>query len=158
MNRFANGCFCKKSNCLCFQTAEFIFTRKKSVILFYREVRLTLIIERFSLGRPLTQSRRHRGGRAGRAPLSPSHFFFCSKKKIGKKSQKRKSFKAKAIKRLPPRSKCYCFSHSRASRIQKFFLSANHGGRHSFSAFHGPSTLKSILPALLLETKNYQRH
>ena len=45
-------------------------------------------------------------------------------------------------------SKYYCFSHSRASRIQKFFLSANHGGQQYFSVFHGPLTLKSISPAL----------
>ena len=64
--------------------------------------------------------------------------FFCSKKKIGEKRGKRKSFKAKTIKRLSPRLKCYYFSHSRASRIQKLFFSANHGGRHSFSVFHAP--------------------
>ena len=64
-------------------------------------------------------------------------------------TKKRKSFKAETIKRLSPRSKCYCFSHSRASRIQKFFLTANHGGRYYFSVFHGPSTLRSISPALL---------
>ena len=52
----------------------------------------------------------------------PSHFFFRSKKKIGGKRKKRKSFKAKTIKRLSPRSKCYYFSHSRVSRIQKFWL------------------------------------
>ena len=33
------------------------------------------------------------------------------------KEQKRKGFKAETIKRLSPRSKYYCFSHSRASRI-----------------------------------------
>ena len=40
-----------------------------------------------------------------------------------KQRVKRKSLKAETIKKLPPSSKCYCFSHSRASRIQKFFLS-----------------------------------
>ena len=52
----------------------------------------------------------------------------CSKKEKGKQKKKRKSFKAENIKRLSPRSKCYCFSPSRASRIQKLFLPANHGG------------------------------
>ena len=84
-------------------------------------------------------------GQGGNSPPLP-HFFFRSKKKIGGKRKKRKSFKAKTIKRLSPRSRCYYFSHSRASRIEKFFLSANHGGRHSSSVFHGPSTLKSISP------------
>ena len=73
--------------------------------------------------------------------------------------QKRKGFKAETIKRLPPRSKYYFFSRSRASRIQKFFLSANHGGQQYFSVFHGPPTLKSILPALILKicSKVYRR-
>ena len=53
------------------------------------------------------------------------------------------SFKAKTIKRPSPRSKWYCFSHSRASRIQKVFLSVIYGARKNFSVFHGPSTLKS---------------
>ena len=61
--------------------------------------------------------------------------FLHSKKKKGKQREKRKGFKAETIKRLSPRSKYYCFNHSRASRIQKFF--------------HGPSTLKSISPALI---------
>ena len=34
-------------------------------------------------------------------------------------------FKASTIKRLSQIPKCYCFSHSRASRIQKFFLPAS---------------------------------
>ena len=61
-----------------------------------------------------------------------------------------KSFKAETIKRLSPKSKCYCFSHCKASRIQKFSLSANHGGQQYFSVFHGPSTLKCISPALII--------
>ena len=76
--------------------------------------------------------------------------FLRSKKKKGKQWEKRKTFKAETIKRLSPRSKCYCFSHSRASRIQKFFWSAKHGGRQYLSVFHGPSALKSILPVLLI--------
>ena len=32
--------------------------------------------------------------------------------------------------------KCHCFSHSGMSRIQKFFLLANHGSQQSL--FHGP--------------------
>ena len=66
------------------------------------------------------------GGPGGHAtPLHTHTLFFRSKNKIGKKRKKRKSFKAKTIKRLSPRSKYYCSSHSRASRIQKIFLSAN---------------------------------
>ena len=54
--------------------------------------------------------------------------FLRSKKKKEKQRKTRKTFKAETFKRLSLRSKLYCLSHSRASRIQKFFLSANHGG------------------------------
>ena len=75
--------------------------------------------------------------------------FLCSKNKKAKQRKKRKSFKAEIIKRLSPRLKCYCFSHSRVSRIQKFFLSPNHVSRQYFSVFHGrASTLQSILKDL----------
>ena len=74
--------------------------------------------------------------------------FLRSKKKKGKQRKKRKSLKAETIKRLLPRSKYYCFSDFRVSRIRKFFLSANHGSRQYFSVFHGRPTLKSILPVL----------
>ena len=47
--------------------------------------------------------------------------FLCSKKG--------NSFKAETIKRLSPRPRYYCFSYSRASKTQKLFFSANHGGR-----------------------------
>ena len=85
------------------------------------------------------------------APLPLTFFFFfCLRsKKKGKPNEKRKSFKAEAIKKLSPRSKCYCFSHCGAPRIQKFFLSANHGAWQYFHVFHGPYILKFILPALL---------
>ena len=64
---------------------------------------------------------------------------FCiAKIKKGKKGKKGTIFKIETIERLPPRSKCYCFSHSRMSRIQKFFLSVNHGGRQYFPVFHDP--------------------
>ena len=39
---------------------------------------------------------------------------------------------------MSPRSKCYCFSQSWGTRIQKFFLSANHGDGQYFSVFHSP--------------------
>ena len=91
---------------------------------------------------------KNRTGDIGGAEGAMAHRFFCSKKKKGNKRQKKKSFKGETIKRLSPWSKCYYFSHSRTSRIQKFFLSANHGGRQYFSAFHGPSTMKSSSPAL----------
>ena len=63
----------------------------------------------------------------------PPHFL-CSKNKIGKEKEKRKSFKTETIKRLSPRRKCYCFSNGLEF---KYFL-----------LFHRPSTLKSILPVL----------
>ena len=75
------------------------------------------------------QSQKHRGGR----PL-----FLHSKKKIGRQRGKGKGFKAETIKRLSPRSKYYCFSHSRVSNYQIFFLSANHGGRQSTALFSIP--------------------
>ena len=65
------------------------------------------------------QGRRHRGrGTGGDDTLT----FLLSKKKKGKQRKKWNSFKAETIKRLSPRSKCYCFSHSTASKIQKIFL------------------------------------
>ena len=79
--------------------------------------------------------------------------FLCCKNKKGRQRQKTKAFKAETIKRLSPRSKYCYFSHSRTSRIRKFFLSANHGGRQYFSVFHAPPTLKSISPALVIEVR-----
>ena len=59
---------------------------------------------------------------------------FCvAKRKKENQRKKTESLKAETIKRLSPRSKCYYFSHSRASAILEhlefnfFFLSANHG-------------------------------
>ena len=80
----------------------------------------------------LSQGRWHWG-------VCPSSTFLRSKKKKWKQMKKRKGLKAETIKRLSPRSKYYCFSRSRVSRIQKYF-----------SVFRGPSTLKSISPALFL--------
>ena len=78
-------------------------------------------------------------------PATPSEpeYFALQKKKKNRGNEGKKT-----IKRLSPRPKCYCFSHSRAFRIQKCFLSAKHASRHYFPVFHGPSTLKSISPAL----------
>ena len=45
------------------------------------------------------------------------------------------------------------FSHSRVPRIQKVFLSTNHGGRQYFWVFHCPSTLKSISQPLCINVK-----
>ena len=57
---------------------------------------------------------------------------FCvEKNKKIKQKEKRKSFKAETIKRLPPMLKFYCFSN-----------------KFEWWVFHGPSTLKSISPAL----------
>ena len=38
--------------------------------------------------------------------------------KKGRQRQKRKGFKAEIIKMLSPKSKYYCFNHSRASKIR----------------------------------------
>ena len=53
----------------------------------------------------------------------PSTFWRSEKKKKQKQRKKRKGFEASTIKSLSLRSKCYCFSHSRESKIQKFSLS-----------------------------------
>ena len=67
--------------------------------------------------------------------------FLCSKSKEGKQREKRKSFKAETIKRLSPNSKCYCFSNVYCFIVGRLEFKY-------FSLFHGPSTLKSISPAL----------
>ena len=54
-------------------------------------------------------------------PPPPTPTFLHSKNKKGRQREKGKGFKAETIKRLSPRSKYYCFNHSRASRIRKFF-------------------------------------
>ena len=78
--------------------------------------------------------------------------FFVAKKRDTK--EKRKSFKSETIKRLSINIlKNYQNVNVLASleRLEfKFFWSANQGGQQYFSVFHGPYTLKSILPALLL--------
>ena len=84
------------------------------------------------------------------------HFFVQEKEKRQTK-EKRKTSKAKTIKRLSPSSKCYCFSHSRVSRIQKCFLSANHGGWQYVSVFHDPSTLEICFtsPDIMILTSSW---
>ena len=42
--------------------------------------------------------------------------------------------------------------------FKKFFLSPNHGGRQYFPVFLGPSTLKSISPALIIICQYIQCH
>ena len=84
-------------------------------------------------------------GNRGALPPPP---VFHSKIKTGK--QRENAFQGRSYwKTVTKVKKCYCFSHSRVSRIQKFFLSANYGGWQYFSVFNSPSTLKSISPALL---------
>ena len=98
-----------------------------------------------------------RAGDTGGAPGGHGRpTFLGSKKKKGKQRKARKTFKVETIKRLSLRSKCYCFSYSRASRTQRFFLSAKHSGRQYFSVFHGPSTLKSISPTLNIWSKFFK--
>ena len=87
-------------------------------------------------------------GRPG-GPWGPWPPLFCiAKRRKGNKEKKIKNLKSETIKKLSPRSKCYIFSHSRGSRIQNFFLLANHDDRQYCLVFHGPSTLKFISPAL----------
>ena len=84
--------------------------------------------------KPMLRHIRGTGGHAPPPSPSPTPNFLRGKKEKGRQRQKRKGFKAEAIKRLlSPRSKYYCFNHSRVSRIRKFSLSANHGGRQYFS-------------------------
>ena len=78
------------------------------------------------------------GGRASGAWFPT---FLCSKNKKGKQRENRKSVKAETIKRLSPRSKCYCFSN-----VYCFILECLEF--KYFSVFHGSFTLKSISSAL----------
>ena len=85
-----------------------------------------------------------------RGPWPPT---FLRNKKKKENQMEQKVFKAEIIKRPSPTLKCFCLSPSRASRFQKFFLSVNYGDLQYFSVSHGPSSLKSILPALF---RNYK--
>ena len=64
------------------------------------------------------------------------------------RKKKKKRFQSRNYQKAVTKVKILLFQPSRAFRIRKFFLSANHGGRQYFSVFHGPPTLKSISPAL----------
>ena len=70
--------------------------------------------------------------------LNNFDFYLAKMKKRKQREKKQNSFKSETFKRLSPGSKCFLFSHARASRIHNFFLSA------MASVFHGPSTSKSI--------------
>ena len=56
---------------------------------------------------------------------------------------KKKGFQSRNYEKAVTKVKILLFSHSRASRIRKFFLSDNHGGREYFSVFHAPHPLIS---------------
>ena len=60
---------------------------------------------------------------------SPRHFFSEQKEKRETEGKKERVSNEKLSKRLSPSSKCYCFTHSRAAKIQKSLLPANHGSR-----------------------------
>ena len=96
-------------------------------------------------------------GGCGPMVMVPSTFLRSktNKQKKRKQRKKRNSFKAETVKSLSPTSKCHCFSHSRSYRIQIFFLSVNRDGQKYFSVFNGPSTLKSISPALSYSVFHY---
>ena len=105
---------------------------------------LSIKEEKYQLDLSKLQGRRHRGTGGAMPPPPPTIPLTSlnSKKKKGRQGQKRKGFKAETIERLSPRAKYYCFSHSRASRIRKFSLSANHGGQKYFSVFQGSNTFQ----------------
>ena len=67
----------------------------------------------------ITGPAKPRGGKREGMPPPHTHTSLRSKKKKGKQWKK---FSKQKLLRLSPRPKCYCFSHFRASRIQKFFL------------------------------------
>ena len=107
-----------------------------------RKQKWTRWTERNSLKRNIAQGWQHWGA-GGHGPPT-----FLHSKRKKRETKEKKSFRAGTIKRLSPRSKCYCFNHSRVSQIQKCSFLSNHGGRQYFSVFHGPSTLESISSAL----------
>ena len=61
-------------------------------------------------------------------PQTPSTHFSEEQKGKRETEGKKRVSKQKLSKRLWLKSKCYCVSHSRASRTQNSFLPANHGG------------------------------
>ena len=79
--------------------------------------------------------------------MPPQTFLHIKKKK--RKQKKGKSFKVETYKRLSLRSKCYCFSDSKASTEFKNFSCQSMVPDRYFSVFHGPSTLKFILLTLI---------
>ena len=90
-------------------------------------------------------------------PPSPPHththtytHFFGSKKKweANEQTKKRKSFNAETTKRLSPRSKCYSFSHSKASRIQFYSGHPTMEADNTRQCSMAFSILKLISPAL----------
>ena len=90
------------------------------------------------------------GGRASGAWFPT---FLCSKNKKGKQRENRKSVKAETIKRLSPRSKCYCFSNVYCFILERLEFKY-------FSVFHDHSNLKSIslaLPNLALMCAAFHR-
>ena len=80
--------------------------------------------------------------------------FSVTKRKKGNKEKKKGCFKVETIKRLLPRSKCYCFSHSRVSRIQLFFVGQPQWPTILFSVTW-PSTFGFISQVLILYISTY---
>ena len=82
-------------------------------------------------------------------PPPPPHFFGSKKKReANEQAKKRKSFKAETTKRLSPRSKCYSFSHSKASRIQFYSGHPTMVADNTRQCSMAFSILKLISPAL----------
>ena len=104
-----------------------------------------------------------KSGPGGHSFPTPLH----SKKKKGKQRKTKMGFRAETVESFSPRSKCYCFSHRKAPRIQKFFLSANHGGRQYFwcsmapplwNPFRRPWKLVSVVSMNLSRKKEIRPH
>ena len=73
------------------------------------------------------------------------------KRKKGDKEKKERVSKQKLLKGCHQGQNIIVLTILERLEFEKFFLSANHGGRQYFPVFHGTPTLKSISPAL-----NYQ--
>ena len=118
-----------------------------------------LLFENNSRTGPATSGEVGRGGYFP-PPLSPplpphththtyTHFFGSKKKReANEQTKKRKSFKAETTKRLSPRSKCYSFSHSKASRIQFYSGHPTMVADNTRQCSMAFSILKLISPAL----------
>ena len=113
-----------------------VFFKKGAVKNFAKFVRKHLCQRLFLNKVAGLRGRRHQTHTHTHTHAHTRKLFCVAKRK--KRSKGKKSFKTETTTRLSPSSEFYCFSHSRASRIQKFFLPANNGGQPCFLVFHYP--------------------